>query len=161
MKRLAEIQSLVKEAILSPRLDPNSDVLELLPEGGKRPPEQQIGIYRQTVRSNLYGALKDSFPACCKIVGEDYFKQIAADYFNKFPPAEPDLNCYGDKFEAYLEELIKIRPEAQSLVYLPELARLEWEWYQLNFNPKGFSQTLEFSYPVHLMSGLIYSLWSI
>ena len=125
MKRLAEIQALIKGAIVSPRLNEETGVLDLFPSGGKRSPQKQISIYRQTVRSNLYGALKDTFPACCKVVGEDYFKQIAADYFHKFPPDEPDLNQYGDRFESYLEELTEVRPEAKSLFYLPELARLE------------------------------------
>jgi len=151
MKRLAEIQSLIKEAIVSPRLKPETGVLDLFPESGTRTPEKQISIYRQTVRSNLFGALKDSYPACCNVVGEDYFKQIAADYFQKFPPDEPDLNDYGDKLEQYLEELIQIRPEASSLFYLPELARLEWSWYLLSFKEEGFSKNLVFRYPVHLI----------
>ncbi len=151
MKRLAEIQALMKEALVSPKLNEETGVLELFPSGEKRTPQKQISIYRQTVRSNLYGALKDTFPACCKVVGEDYFKQISADYFHKFPPDEPDLNQYGDKFESYLEELIKVRPEAKPLFYLPELARLEWEWYLLNFKKEGFTQLLKLNYAVHLI----------
>ena len=151
MKRLSEIQALIKGAIVSPRLNEETGVLDLFPSGGKRSPQKQISIYRQTVRSNLYGALKDTFPACCKVVGEDYFKQIAADYFHKFPPDEPDLNQYGDRFESYLEELTEVRPEAKSLFYLPELARLEWEWYLLNFREEGFMKEISLAYPVHLV----------
>ncbi len=151
MKTLAEIQTLMKKALLDPKLDPSDLLLEHLDQNSSRSPTQQIGIYRQTVRSNLYSALEDTFSACSKVVGKDYFKQLAAEYFTKHPPEDTDLNIYGDQFPNYLQSVLETRPEAASLPYLPDLARLEWYWYILSFTDPAQRFTLESEYPIHLI----------
>ena len=149
MKSLAEIQTLMKQALLDPKLDHSSILLEHLDQNSARTPVQQISIYRQTVRSNLFSALQDTFPACLAVVGEDYFKQLASEYFSQYPPDNTDLNLYGDKFPIYLENVVQTKAEAESLKYLPELADLEWHWYILSFTKPEQKFELNYKYPIH------------
>ena len=87
---------------------------------------ERLSIYRENYFGSLTGALKEVYPVCVKIVGENYFKQIARNYVQKNASGNQNLNFYGETFPDYLDELVKTREEASELVYLPDVARLEW-----------------------------------
>lgn len=96
-------------------------------------PEQQIAIYQNNARGALQACLKQIFPMCCKILGENYFKQIAKAYIYEKPSTEYDLNHYGDLFSDFIEKTCLIRPELSEYSYLKDLAQLEWYYHDVYY----------------------------
>jgi hypothetical protein len=85
-------------------------------------PEDRLGIYRNTYRSALVAALRISYPAVRKLVGEDFFEGAARAFIDAHPPAIAYLNAYGAEFGDFLAAFAP----AESLPYLADVARLEW-----------------------------------
>src|SRR5262249_7867346 len=67
-------------------------------------------------------ALRLSFPAVQKLVGVDFFECAARVFAHERPPVTVFLDEYGSDFPDFLECFAP----AASLVYLPDVARLEW-----------------------------------
>lgn len=86
--------------------------------------ERQAGIavYRNNIRAALTLALRLSFPAILRLLGEDCFRAHAARFICAQPPREGDLHLYGDAFAAALAG----SPLAAALPYLADVARLDW-----------------------------------
>lgn len=82
----------------------------------------RLSIYRNTHVGSLTAALRLSYPAVHKLVGQDFFDGAAARFIRVHPPGRAYLYEYGDAFPDFLSAL----PEAQSLSYLADVARLEW-----------------------------------
>jgi hypothetical protein len=84
--------------------------------------ERRIAVYRNHHRISLAGALAANFPTAVKVVGEDAFQALALSFLAIDPPREPSLAAYGAGFPAFVES----DPRAQGLVYLGDVARLDW-----------------------------------
>lgn len=82
----------------------------------------RLGIYVNHFRVTLIDALAATFPIVQQLVGNPFFQAAARRYVREAPPAHPCLFEYGGDFPAFLERL----PEARSLAYLGDVARLEW-----------------------------------
>jgi hypothetical protein len=82
----------------------------------------RLGIYVNHFRVTLIDALAATFPIVQQLVGDLFFQAAARWYVREAPPARPCLFEYGGDFPAFLERL----PEARSLAYLADVARLEW-----------------------------------
>ncbi|HET7921153.1 MAG TPA: DNA-binding domain-containing protein [Gammaproteobacteria bacterium] len=85
-------------------------------------PDARLGIYRNMVFSNLTNTLATAYPAVKALVGEDFFEQAAARYIRDEPSRSGNLQDYGAQFSTMLARM----PEAASLPYLADVARLEW-----------------------------------
>ena len=85
-------------------------------------PAERLSIYRNTFQSTLVGALRLSFPAVQRLVGAEFFEGAARLFIKEQLPRSAYLDDYGADFPEFLA---KFAPAA-SLVYLPEVARLEW-----------------------------------
>ncbi len=83
-----------------------------------------ISVYRNNVRASLSKALTEKFPVIAQLVGQDFFKATAQEYFGVNPPTTPLIADYGNDFPSFLE---KFNP-AQNLPYLADMARLEIAW---------------------------------
>jgi len=83
---------------------------------------ERLKIYRNNIVSNLTNALLATYPLIRKLTGEDFTTSLLRSYALKNPPHEACLARYG----AGLDEFIKTFTPAQSLPYLPDVARLEW-----------------------------------
>jgi hypothetical protein len=81
-----------------------------------------LGVYRNTSRSTLTGALALSFPAVRALVGAEFFEAVAAQFIAEQPPTSAYLNDFGQAFPAFLAQ----QPQARELRYLPDVAHLEW-----------------------------------
>lgn len=82
----------------------------------------RLDIYRNNVRAVFEGALERTYPVLRRRVGEDYFRQLAHGYRERFPSRSGDLHGVGEHFARYLAET-----EAESgYAWLAELAELEW-----------------------------------
>lgn len=84
--------------------------------------EARLGIYRNIVFNNLTGTLATAYPAVKALVGEDFFDNAATRYIREEPSRSGNLQDYGAQFPALLARL----PQATSLPYLADVARLEW-----------------------------------
>jgi hypothetical protein len=118
--RLAEQQRLFAGAILDPALPVPATVVD--PDG--RPCPKRFGVYRNNVIAGLIEALQDSFPAVCRLLGEDYFRAIARLHVTSRPPRSAVLLEYGADFPAFIAGF---EPLA-ALPYLAEVARIERAW---------------------------------
>lgn len=85
-------------------------------------PVAQLAIYRGSVQGSLTAILQATFPVCCRLVGEAYFKQLAKAFIEKTPHDQPDMTHYGQSFAAFIETAL---PKHQ-LCYLADVAALEW-----------------------------------
>lgn len=87
---------------------------------------QQIAIYRNSMRGAMTTALSDIYPVCKKLVGTRFFHAMAQKYIGSHPSRSPDLADYGISFPAFVRSF---KP-AGALVYLADIARLEWAWHR-------------------------------
>lgn len=91
-------------------------------DAGDLSAERRIAVYRNHHRISLAGALAANFPTVVKIVGEDAFQALAVSFLAFEPPGDSRVAAYGDGFPAFLES----DPRSQNLVYLGDVARLDW-----------------------------------
>lgn len=85
-------------------------------------PDANLEIYKYNFLSNLTQTLRDTYPLICKIVGDEYFCFIAAEYIQHYPSRSGNLAEYGQ----YFADFINHYPALNDYVYLSEVARFEW-----------------------------------
>ena len=85
-------------------------------------PTANLSIYRNNASSAFRGALEISFPVLRRRVGDDYFRQLAAQYRDAFPSRSGDLHWTGRSFADFLTSHLRDGDYA----WLADLARLEW-----------------------------------
>lgn len=117
--QLNELQGQVKAALLSGKTPPAAANAI---RGGPLPPEARLQIHRNNVIITLTEALTAIYPAIARLVGDEFFKALSAEFIHKHPPAKGTLTAYGDLFPEFLETF----EPARQLPYLPDMARLEW-----------------------------------
>lgn len=83
---------------------------------------KRLNIYRNNIAISLVGALRLAFPAVDKLVGPDFFASAAQAFIARYPPRTACLDDYGGEFPGFLAAF----PAAAALVYLSDVARLEW-----------------------------------
>jgi hypothetical protein len=83
-----------------------------------------FAVYRNTVMKACIDALAANFPAVQRLVGEDWFRAVAALHVADDPPQDGRLLVYGAGFPDFLA---RFEPAA-SLPYLPGVARLDALW---------------------------------
>jgi hypothetical protein len=103
-------------------MDGGADPLAGLIAGGPSAAQDRIGIYRNTMRGVLRGALALAYPAVAALVGAEFFDQAAWEFARRQPPRAALLDLYGADFPEFLAAYTP----ANSLRYLPDVARLEW-----------------------------------
>lgn len=85
-------------------------------------PARRFAVYRNNVIVGLVDALADTYPVAQALVGEAFFRAMAAEFVRAAPPHSPVLAWYGAGFAEFIEHFA---PTA-SLAYLADVARLEW-----------------------------------
>jgi hypothetical protein len=88
------------------------------------PSARRFSVYRNNVMVGLSEALKASYPAVCRIVGEEFFLAMAREFVRTEAPRSPLLFEYGTGFAAFVETF----EPAASLPYLADVARIERAW---------------------------------
>ena len=98
-------------------------------------PAQRFAVYRNNVVVSLVDALADGYPVVQALVGEDFFRAMAAEFARGNPPRSPVLAWYGAGFADFVEGF----PPAGGLPYLADVARLEWlrvdAWHAADADP--------------------------
>ncbi|WP_422371466.1 DNA-binding domain-containing protein [Hoeflea sp.] len=85
---------------------------------------KRFAVYRNNVTVSLINALADIFPAVARLVGNDFFRNMARIYIAQQPPQSALLFQYGQGFPDFLA---RFEPVGK-LPYLPDIARLERRW---------------------------------
>lgn len=94
--------------------------------------QRAFAVYRNTAMKGCIDALQANHPAVAQLVGEAWFRSVAALYVRERPPAEPRLMHYGTSPDAtpggtFADFLARCAPAA-ALPYLPGVARLDALW---------------------------------
>lgn len=91
-------------------------------QDGGLDPAARLRIYSNNSRAMFRGALESTYPVLHRRVGDDYFRQLAHRYRERYPSRSGDLHWVGRNFPAFLAET-----EADTgYAWLAELAALEW-----------------------------------
>ncbi len=91
---------------------------------GAFPATRQFQIYRHNTFANLTDALAACYPIVQRLVGERFFEHAVDGFIRRHPPRSGNLHDFGAEFSDFLAQFTP----AQALVYLPDVARLEWRW---------------------------------
>ena len=125
MKELQQLQREFVQAFIS--LDQNAGFISRIQTSENLTPTQRFNIYHHSIREGITEALKNTFSVCYKLVGEEFFRAMIAQFIAFQPSKSPNLNDYGRTLPEFIENF-KL---AEELVYLPDVARLEWAWHQV------------------------------
>jgi hypothetical protein len=81
-----------------------------------------VEVYRHNYRGNLQDALAGAYPVVKQLVGDDFFRFMAWKFISQWPSRNANLHRYG----AELVDFVAAFEPAGELVYLADMARLEW-----------------------------------
>ncbi|MEB0045823.1 MULTISPECIES: DNA-binding domain-containing protein [unclassified Pseudomonas] len=102
-------------------LDPHRLCPKGLVSANGADPASRFAVYRNNVQRSLSNALAASYPVVLQLVGDEFFRAMAAVYTQHCPPQSPLINDFGDTFAAFVESF----EPAASVPYLADVARLE------------------------------------
>jgi len=66
--------------------------------------ELRLGIYRNNLEEGFAKTLALEFPVMQRLVGEDYFRQLALSFLAGHPSRSGDLHQVGAPFASFLRE---------------------------------------------------------
>ncbi|MGO8756420.1 MAG: DUF2063 domain-containing protein [Gallionellaceae bacterium] len=81
-----------------------------------------IEVYRNNYRGNLHDTLAGAYPVIEQLVGKDCFRLLARQFIAQHPSRSGNLHHYGAAMASFV---VAFEP-AQVLVYLADIAALEW-----------------------------------
>ena len=88
-----------------------------------------LEVYRNNYRGNLHDALAGAYPVIEQLVGETFFRRLTHAYIAGHPSRSGNLHDYG---EAMADFISAFKP-ARELVYLADVAALEWACHRAYF----------------------------
>jgi hypothetical protein len=118
MPSLLELQQAMQRTLLD---DADGSALHHVVAAGLDP-AQRLDVYRNTILGTLTRALRLSYPAVQRLVGEAFFERAAQVFARSHAPRCADLSAYGGEFADFLHGF----EPAASIAYLADVARLEW-----------------------------------
>ena len=83
---------------------------------------RRFDIYRNNRVVSLIDALRSTYPAIDRLVGDEFFKASARAFIDANPPVQPVMAEYGREFGGFLSSL----PNTDKLPFLRDIAELEW-----------------------------------
>lgn len=84
-------------------------------------PAARLTVYRNNVISSLVDALAETFPVVQELIGEEFFRAMAALFVRQAPPRSRILAHYGAEMPDFIAQF----EPARSVPYLADMARLE------------------------------------
>jgi hypothetical protein len=129
MTELQEIQVKIAAAVKNKQWEA---ALPFICSHGSLPHRQGLEVYQNSIEAALIYSLRDTYEVCHALVGDDFFTAMAAQYVQVTPSSSPNINVYGESFSEFIANF----PPANSVVYLADVARLEWAWLKA-FNGKN------------------------
>lgn len=104
----------------------DSAILEQINQSQKLTAEEHVHIYRSSTFGALQKVLHEIYPVCHRLVGVDFFLYLINAYIEKYISVNHDVGSYGNNFADFIADF----EHAKALVYLPDVARLEWAWHR-------------------------------
>ncbi len=98
------------------------DSSPLLRSGKECGQGRRFDIYRNNRVVSLIDALRSTYPAIDRLVGDEFFKASARAFVDANPPVQPVMAEYGREFGVFLSSL----PNTDKLPFLRDIAELEW-----------------------------------
>lgn len=95
--------------------------------------ETALGVYRNNYRGNLHDALAGAYPVIRQLVGDDFFRFLAKRYIEQHPSRSANLHHFGLELAGYIATF----EPAKELVYLADMAALEWACHVAYFADDG------------------------
>ena len=132
MSTLHNLQNQFSTAVLSngqsdSGVSNNSFDIEEALIAGPLAANRRLNIYRNNVTISLRNALKAVYPVIYKLVGKEFFDAMAKDYIIKHPSRSGNLHDFGDKLSSFIARFAP----AGELVYLADVAKLEWAYHRV------------------------------
>src|SRR5262245_36678609 len=152
MLRLHELQQSIARGILT---DDTAPLAGAIREDGLRF-DKRLQVYRNNTFISLTEALTATYPVVSALVGEKFFAAATKAHIAAQPPRAPRLAEYGAGFADFLAGF----SPAQSLPYLPDVARLEWAINEAYHAPDdtGLTPQSLSSVPQEQLSALCFKL---
>ena len=122
MLALRELQSAFRDALLDGHDGEPAGAIGAEILADELSPESRLAVYRHHVLTTLTSVLKETYPVVVRLVGSLFFAYAADTFVRRHPPGSPCLFEYGAGFAGFLAAF----PPCRDLVYLPDVARLEW-----------------------------------
>lgn len=151
-------------------LDSNDDtIFNYVDSNSRLNAKEHLDIYQGSIWGALQKVLKDIYPVCHKLVGDDFLVAMSNAYIKQTPSLMPDIGSYGENFS----DFIKTFPPAKSLPYLSDVASLEWAWHKafsgddfkgIDFEKLAQCYTEVYDKIVFLLpsnSGLLFSIYPV
>jgi len=95
--------------------------------------ESRLRIYRNNLHGSFRKALALEFPVIQRLVGDDYFHQLALDFQANHPSRSGNLLQIGRRFPQFLSGLMEGTPYG----YLSDVAALEWAYQEYMEAPRA------------------------
>lgn len=115
---LQEIQEQFAASLLNAEFD------SILPALKSNPltKSDRFSIYRGNLLAIWNKTLANAYPVVQRLVGEDFFEDIARAYGRQYPSHSGDLNFFGEHFPPFL----KVQESLLAYPYIVAVAELEW-----------------------------------
>jgi hypothetical protein len=88
---------------------------------------RRVQVYRNNMFVSLTEALRAVYPVVDRLVGQQFFDYAAKCYIQQYPATSGNIHDFGRQFADLLTSL----PAARELLYLPDVARLEWAYHRV------------------------------
>lgn len=88
--------------------------------------ERRLSIYSNNTLLGLTDTLENIYPVIKKIVGRKFFTMMSKDFIKTYHQNSGNRNKFGRELSAFLEDYAP----SVSLPYLPDIAALEWSYFQ-------------------------------
>jgi len=85
-----------------------------------------FNIYKGSITATLNRALREIYPVCNRLTGDDFFNAMGKKYMQNTASRSADLANYGEAFPDFIADF----KHAMDLPYLADVARLEWAWHR-------------------------------
>ena len=87
--------------------------------------KRRLQIYHNNIYVSLTEALKSVYPVVERLTGNEFFIFMAHNYITSHPSVSGNLHDFGSHFPDFISSV----DAANELVYLPDVARLEWAYH--------------------------------
>jgi hypothetical protein len=123
---LAELQRNFISDCLSGKLRQNHTLLTKNIDSRVISAQGLMGIYQNSAIANITHSLILTYPVIEKLVGNEFFTAMCREYIFLTWPQSGNMDDYGVEFPEFLAEF----EHAKHLLYLKDIARLEWAFHQ-------------------------------
>ncbi|HEY0489414.1 MAG TPA: DUF692 family protein [Telluria sp.] len=97
----------------------------------------RFALYRGNLTVTWDKVLSAAYPVVRQLVGGEFFTALSRAYGMANPSTDADLNNFGDRFAAFLQEFEHVA----DYPYLPDMARFEWALHRNHFAPDAGAVT--------------------